>query len=237
MNNAPETNLTIRGAADVPPRAHVTALILGAGDGLRLGLGPKAFVQLERRTLLERAVAAVRPFASEIIAGVRAADLDQARVLCGDACAVVEGGRTRQGTVDRLLAHATRPVVLLHEVARPYASEELFAAVLAAAAAHGAAALAYAVPVRDSLAIVAPDGTLGSPLPRGRVTSLQTPHAYRRNLLAAAHGRAAAEGWADDGTAALVVRAGFSVKLVPGSEANVKITYQDDLPRRATPAA
>ncbi|HLL90948.1 MAG TPA: NTP transferase domain-containing protein, partial [Tepidisphaeraceae bacterium] len=62
MNNAPETNLTIRGAADVPPRAHVTALILGAGDGLRLGLGPKAFVQLERRTLLERAVAAVRPF-------------------------------------------------------------------------------------------------------------------------------------------------------------------------------
>ena len=41
------------------PAGDVTALILGAGMGLRMGMGPKAFLTYSGHTLLVRAAAAV----------------------------------------------------------------------------------------------------------------------------------------------------------------------------------
>jgi 2-C-methyl-D-erythritol 4-phosphate cytidylyltransferase len=226
----------------VPPADEVTALVLAAGQGLRLGLGPKAFLCLApRETLLERAVRAVAPYASEVIVGVPVDDLPRATSLCdalatGSSCAVVPGGATRQETVARLLARATRPLVLLHEVARPFVTAELFEQVLAAAAETGAASLFLPLEARDSVALVDAAGRLGAALPKHKVIMLQTPHAYRRDALVAAHEQAARHGWNEEGTAALVQRAGQSVALVPGSAQNVKLTYPADLSADAAPA-
>ena len=107
------------------PRAEdVTALILAAGEGDRLGK-PKAFLSVGGMTLLEYAVALVAPFAAEVIVGVRRADMAQAGVLLGDSAVPVAGGATRQQTLLNGLAAATRPFILLHEVARPLATPEL----------------------------------------------------------------------------------------------------------------
>ena len=70
---------------------EVDALVLAAGRGARLGLGPKAWLSLGGRTLLERAVAIMRDVAGRVIVGVAADELPRARALCGDAD-VVPGG-------------------------------------------------------------------------------------------------------------------------------------------------
>lgn len=211
------------------PASDVSALILGAGMGLRMGMGPKAFLTYSGSTLLERAAEAVRSFAGEIIVGVRDEDLAKAHELfAGQNCKVVVGGATRQETVSRLLRQATRSIVLLHEVARPFVPADSFARVLAAAAEAGAASLFLPLEPRDSMALVENDSIVQI-LPRSRVVTLQTPHAYRRDILLAADDRAIAAGWKEDGTAAMVKRAGYPVRLVEGSPENVKLTYASDL--------
>ena len=59
-----------------PSRDDVSALILAAGSGARMADRPKAFLAAGGKTLVERAVVQVRPFATEVIVGVREKDLD-----------------------------------------------------------------------------------------------------------------------------------------------------------------
>jgi 2-C-methyl-D-erythritol 4-phosphate cytidylyltransferase len=222
---------------NIPPSDAdgVSALILGAGEGIRLGRIPKAFLCLEASTLLERAVRTVAPSCQEIVVGLREADLAAGRALIEglnlvQPVTLIAGGAERQDTLARLVAHARNPFVLLHEVARPFACAEHFSAVLLAAYEHGAAALYTELAVRDGLAIME-GGVLQRALPRAQVVALQTPHAYRREILLDAHNRARQQLHREDSTVALVQWAGYSVKLVKGSADNLKITYPEDWAR------
>lgn len=211
-----------------PSREEVSALILAAGSGARMADRPKAFLKAGGKTLVERVVILVRPFASQVIVGVREADLDRAtRLLDGLGAVVIAGGATRQGTFERLLDRATHPLVLLHEAARPLAPPELFAAVLAAAAAYGAATPYIPAGSRDSLAMK--DGEfLGSPLPRDDVVRTQTPQAFRAETLVRVCREAKRRGWDGASIPTLCIRAGQRVRLVPGDTANLKITFGED---------
>ncbi len=209
-------------------RERVSVLILAAGSGDRLGSRPKAFLKLDGQTLLERAVAIVSPFAAEIIVGVRSEDLPRARRLMPKTVHVVAGGATRQETLSKLLRCCTKPFVLLHEVARPFVTADLFGRLLAEVQRHGAVILYAEVSERDSLGLLEKQG-LKTILPRRSVVALQTPHAYRRKILLHSDRLAAQQGWNEEGTAAIVKRAGHKVRLVPGSPDNLKITYVGDL--------
>lgn len=209
-----------------PGAEDVTALILAAGEGDRLGI-PKAFLSVDGVTLLERAVALVAPLAAEVIVGVRTADMTQAAVLLGDSAIPVAGGATRQRTIQNLLAAATRPLILLHEVARPLATPELFARVLAAAREFDAACPCVAASRRDAVAIV--DGDFfGEGLSRDRVVLTQTPQAYRRELLTDAMSKAQESGWEGSSAPPACARAGHRVRMIPGERGNLKITFRED---------
>jgi 2-C-methyl-D-erythritol 4-phosphate cytidylyltransferase len=202
---------------------------------VRLGRIPKAFLYLQARTLLERAILAVAPFSQEIIVGLRGADLELGQALVAhlhldQPVTLLAGGSERQETVARLAARASCPLVLLHEVARPFAGPDNFAAVLAAARQHGAAALYTEVQVRDGLALMQ-DGAYKCALPRSQVVALQTPHAYHRAVLHDAHLRAGQAHHHEDSTVALVQWAGYSVQLLRGCVENIKITYPEDWER------
>lgn len=213
-----------------PPPASVTGLIAAAGAGERVGGQPKAFLGAAGVTLLERAVALLAPHCGEVLVGVRPEDVARAGDLVGEQARVMAGGATRQATLGNLLEAARGEMLLLHDVARPFASTALVVQVLAAAAAHGAAAPAVAVPTRDSLSLREGDW-LGAPLPRERVIGTQTPYAFRRELLLRAYRLGAQQGWQDTSTTALLTRAGIPVWLVPGDAANWKITYTADWDR------
>lgn len=207
---------------------EVSALILAAGKGQRMGDRPKAFLTAGAVTLIERVVALVRPYAREIVVGLPREAIDEGhRLLGGPQVTVVAGGTTRQETVANLLARAARPLILIHEVARPFAPPALFARVLSAGKEYGAATLFLPASRRDSVALKAGD-SLGAPLAREKVIKLQTPNVFRRDILVEAGRLANEQGWVETSTANLVVRAGNRVHLVRGTPDNIKLTDPED---------
>ena len=80
----------------------------------------------------------------------------------------------------------------------------------------------------DSLAFKDDDDALGAPLARDRVVRLQTPQAYRREILLESDRQAMDQGWNETSTTGLLVRAGYHVHLVPGDHENVKLTFMED---------
>ncbi len=214
---------------------ELTALVLAAGQGVRFGSQPKAFVTFEESTLLARAVGRVSPWASRIVVAVPKDDLHRAEVVLAPLpesarVTCVAGGATRQATVALALAAATTRYVLLHEVARPWTHEADFRNILRAVKQHAAVALYTPLAERDSIAQIDGD-RLGCMIPRNKVVTLQTPHAYDRDLLRTANARALDAGWEESSTAALVQRAGFPVHLVKSVGPNPKVTYPADLDR------
>jgi 2-C-methyl-D-erythritol 4-phosphate cytidylyltransferase len=118
-------------------------------------------------------------------------------------------------------------IVLVHDGVRPCLWPALIEQAVAAAAADGAAVAG--VPVTDTLKETTPEGWVARTVPREGLWSAQTPQAFRREILAAAHERAAADGFYGTDEAALVERIGFPVRMIPGGEENIKVTTRADL--------
>ena len=196
---------------------------------------PKVFLDLGGVPIVSRTLAVFSglPEVVERIVivakGVSGLPADVARALAGQRdVRVVAGGVRRQDSVRNGLAAvgADIPLVLVHDGARPFVTAETVRAVLAAAAATGAAITA--VPARDTLKRVA-DGRVQGTVDRTDLWLVQTPQAFRADILRAAHARAAAEGYEGTDDAALVEHDGKPVAVVPGSPRNFKITTPDDL--------
>lgn len=216
-----------------PSSRDLTAVILAAGEGRRLGGIAKAFLELGGHTLLQHAVKLVEPLVGRAVVGVRECDLASARRQVAALAPripveVVAGGATRQETLRRLISATQTPFLLIHEVARPWAEPTELRRVIGALGEHDAVVSYTPIPVRDSIALCH-DGVLDRALPRSDVVTLKTPHGYRRSVLEQAYALAAQNGWEEDSTAALVMRTATPVHVVEGSPQNVKITYPEDL--------
>jgi len=70
-----------------------------------------------------------------------------------------------------------------------------------------------------------------STLDRAELVAVQTPQAFRADLLREAHDKARRDGFIGTDDAMLVERLGQSVQVVPGLAENVKITTAVDLRR------
>ncbi len=144
----------------------------------------------------------------------------------------VPGGGTRQESVrlglEALVAHAP-DVVLVHDGARPVIPPGTIPDLLSALAdADGAIP---ACPVADTLKRSAPDGSIEATVSREGLFRAQTPQAFHFPPLLALH-RAGTLAIATD-DASLLEASGRRVRLVAGSEDNVKITFPADLDRVA----
>src|SRR5690606_25196665 len=85
------------------------------------------------------------------------------------------------------------------------------------------------LPVKDTLKEVDAGGRVVGTADRRRLWAVQTPQAFRRDTLARAHEAAAREGFTGTDDAVLVERIGIPVYVIPGDEANLKITTPHDL--------
>ncbi|MDP9337193.1 MAG: 2-C-methyl-D-erythritol 4-phosphate cytidylyltransferase [Actinomycetota bacterium] len=139
---------------------------------------------------------------------------------------VAIGGATRSASVRAGLACVPEDVdvVVVHDAARPLASRALFARVIGAVRA-GADAAVPAMPVTDTVKRVR-DHHVVETVPRDDLVAVQTPQAFRRSVLQAAH---AGGRLLDTDDAALVEAAGGSVVVVEGEPRNLKLTRVDDL--------
>lgn len=204
-------------------------IVVAAGRGARYAshvgnaaeAAPKQFAMLRGARLVDRAVAAAIDAGDGVVLVLApGAAWDGATVD-----AVVAGGVRRSDSVRAGLAAvpADVDVVIVHDAARPLASPALFDAVAAAVRA-GADAAVPGVPVVDTVKEVDGSRVLAT-LTRAGLIAVQTPQAFRASALRDAHRDA---GDASD-DAALVEANGGTVIVVPGEEANRKITTPTDL--------
>jgi 2-C-methyl-D-erythritol 4-phosphate cytidylyltransferase len=147
----------------------------------------------------------------------------------GPGLVVVAGGDERAASVAaglRALGHECR-IVLVHDAARPFVERPVIDAVIGHARA-GEGALA-AVRLSDTLkeADAADGSRVHRTVVRDGLWRAQTPQGFPRAVLERAYAAAAAAGATDD--AALVERLGVTVRLVPDSPRNLKVTTADDL--------
>lgn len=200
----------------------VDAIVLAAGQGDRLGRGPKAWLALGGCTLLERAVRAVRVVTEHVIVGVAAADLDRARALCGADAVVVPGGATHRETMLAAFRAGRSPLVLIHDVAHPFVTPALAREVIEVARDRGAAVAAVA---GTSSAYRCARGAAPVRLaPAGEIWLVRRPFVFRRDDFA----RALETGPSDEGLSVILGRAGVSTELVPAPSWNIKLTTADD---------
>jgi 2-C-methyl-D-erythritol 4-phosphate cytidylyltransferase len=212
---------------------RAAAILLAAGRGDRMkGSQPKAFVELEGRTLLERAVATADrcPQIEGVVVVAPAGHESRARTQARSSkvVEVVTGGDTRQASV-RLGLEALPAgfdTVVCHDVARPLAGAALFSRLLPVT--DPWAGLIPVVPVDDTLKRIEGQVVLET-VDRTGLAGAQTPQAFRREALEEAHRAAEAAGVEASDDAALLERSGFQVRAMEGDPLNIKITRKRDL--------
>lgn len=214
-------------------------LIVAAGRGERLGSRvPKQYLDLGGgRVMLRRSIEALLALPAVGLLAVvvhpderdRYADaiagLDDPRLL-----PAIPGGASRSASV-RAGLEALEPYgpsrVLIHDAARPFLPPAVAEAVIAAL--RDAPAAFPALPVVDALWRAEADRAEAH-VPREGLWRAQTPQGFHFSAILAAH-RAHSGDALDD--VAVARAAGLAVTIVPGDEANFKITTPEDLARAA----
>ncbi|MBU1904433.1 MAG: 2-C-methyl-D-erythritol 4-phosphate cytidylyltransferase [Proteobacteria bacterium] len=219
--------------------AKTVAVIPAAGSGIRMQSDrAKQFLNIEERPLL---AVTLTPFQDcrEVEAIVLVVPSDDVK-YCREEIVrrfgftkvqkVIAGGERRQDSV-RFGLEATEgkyDIVLIHDGVRPVIEKGLLRTVIKAAMTHRA--VITALPAKETVKEVNDRHEVVRTYERQRVWMVQTPQAFHYQDILKAHRQAIEEGWeeaTDD--ARLMERLGIPVKVVEGSERNIKVTTPYDL--------
>jgi len=215
----------------------VGVIIVAGGSGIRFGgKTPKQFFRLNGKTILERSVArfALIPAVREVVVAVPVS-FSKNRTVAGlqnrykKISGIVSGGKTRQESVwNGLMGFRSNPdVVLVHDAVRPFVTRNVIIRVIAATQQHRAAVVG--VPVSDTIKREIRKGFYGKTVDRRLLWTVQTPQGFMNDLLIKAHEKAVSNGFVGTDEASLVERIGVPVRIVEGSQMNIKITTREDL--------
>ncbi len=197
-------------------------IILAAGEGKRLGFR-KQFIEIEGKPLFMFSLEKALKIFDEVILTLPQDAL--ARVPVPEGVKKVEGGKERQDSVLNALLETEAEVVVVHDSARPLATEEMFREVADLGDLDGKIT---AVPSRDTIKEVSGETVLRT-VDRSHLWLSQTPQGFKRKVLLECHFRARNEGFYGTDDASLLERYGYRVGIVMGSFWNVKVTYKEDI--------
>jgi 2-C-methyl-D-erythritol 4-phosphate cytidylyltransferase len=222
----------------------VTVILPAAGLGTRMGrsvpekagTSRKQFMLLEGSPILLHTIRKFvsTPAVSEIVVALRSDDIEWVRESLreekfGKPVRLVEGGETRQESVEHALAtlDETTELVAVHDAVRPFIEHSVLDKVFAEAAETGAAIVGI-VPV-DTVKQVHRN-KIRQTIPRDRLILAQTPQVFRFDLLKSAFSKAREDGFTGTDESSLVERLDqIEVSVIPGSDRNLKITKPSDM--------
>lgn len=217
--------------------AKVAAIVAAAGKGERLkSKVHKPFVILGKEPILVWALRVIESCAQieEIVVVVNQADLAKARSAVSKARLkkvkkIVVGGKRRLDSVRNGLAEVSEDAdyVIVHDGCRPFIDKKIVSSVIDEAAIFGAAIPCVAV--KPTIKEVEKGDFVAATLNRQSLAEVQTPQAFKKEILTQAYEKALAEGMDATDDSALVERLGIKVKVVEGSHKNIKITTPEDL--------
>jgi 2-C-methyl-D-erythritol 4-phosphate cytidylyltransferase len=210
----------------------VTAIVLAAGVGERMGYKDKAMVTLMGDPLIAHTL---RPFqqcskVDQIILIMHPDKLDQGRTIVTDykfdkVIGVYAGGGDRQESAFIGLDHSgTADIIIIHDGARPCVDQSIIIRGLIAVTETGAAVAA--VPIRDTIKDAGEKLEIHKTVSRDHLWAAQTPQVFYRELLLEAH--LSSSGSATD-DAFLVESLPHPVNIFEGSPTNIKVTTTEDL--------
>jgi len=213
----------------------VGAIITAAGQGKRIGTSvPKQFLKIQGKPLLHHTltvfsscklidyVVLVMPQAD--VYAMREDWLKKYEIVRE----VVAGGEQRQDSVYNgfnSLENGT-DIVVVHDGVRPFTTPKMITATVEEAEEHGAAITA--IPVSDTIKHVV-DSFVKQTVSRVGLWRVQTPQAFHYRLLQQAFKKAKKDSYYGTDEGALIEYLGAQVKVVQGSELNIKITRKEDL--------
>jgi 2-C-methyl-D-erythritol 4-phosphate cytidylyltransferase len=213
--------------------------VVAAGRGVRFGSEtPKQYHLVGGIPIVVRAVSAftAHPDVAHVVLVLPPRDAANppaflSAISALSAFSVVPGGTHRSDSVRAGLASLPPQcsVVLVHDGARPFPDGRVINQVIEHAR-RGEGACP-AIPLGDTLKEVEPNDPtrILRTRPRARLWRAQTPQGFPRQILEEAHARAARIGHRATDDAALVESMGHTVRLVPDSSRNIKVTTPEDL--------
>lgn len=216
------------------------AIVVAGGSGERFG-DPrgKQFVDLAGLPLmcwplmaLDRAPSVARIVV--VCAPNRAAEVERdvlGRLSLSTPVTLAPSGPTRQASVRSGLDAAPRDLdfVAVHDAARPLIETELVERVIGVVRGDETLAGALlATRCTDTLKLVEGEKVVATP-DRTFYWAAQTPQAFRRRVLLAAHKAAEHEAYQGTDDASLVERVGGRVVVVESTRDNLKVTVPEDL--------
>jgi 2-C-methyl-D-erythritol 4-phosphate cytidylyltransferase/2-C-methyl-D-erythritol 2,4-cyclodiphosphate synthase len=208
----------------------VTALIVAAGKGERLGGGvPKQYRMLGGKPVLRWAVEAL--VAHPAVNALRVAIGKGQQELAGAALdglnvgPFIEGGNERADSVRAGLDAITGDAVLIHDAARPFCPPAVVDRLLASLEFFEGAT--PVLPVGDTVARAT--DRVGEPVDRAGLVRVQTPQAFRLDALRQAYSAWSGSAPTDETT--VMRAAGMDVAAVAGDPALDKLTTTADFAR------
>lgn len=207
-----------------------SAVILAAGSGTRLGLGyNKLLYKLENQTIIEKTVSVFEmdKDCKEIILVISKADEEAMKGLFGNRVNYVFGGFTRQESSYKGVSHASQEIVMIHDGARPYVSQNELDACKKQMKVSDACLLM--VPVKDTIKVVK-DGVVETTPNRNTLMAASTPQCFKKTLICDCLEKAmhSTETFSDDASV-VEMMSDTPVHVVLGEYSNIKITTKEDL--------
>jgi 2-C-methyl-D-erythritol 4-phosphate cytidylyltransferase/2-C-methyl-D-erythritol 2,4-cyclodiphosphate synthase len=208
----------------------VTALIVAAGSGSRMGAGlPKQFQPIGGKPVLRWAVEAlsVHPSIDQVRVVIGEGQENFARAAIGELAVgdFIAGGAQRCDSVLSGLRAIGSGTVLVHGSARPFCPPAVIGRLLTGLEqADGAVPV---LPVADSLALG--DGVLEGAVDRKGLLRVQTPQAFHVEDLIYAYEESSLKGATDESS--VMLAAGLKVATVEGDPMLEKLTTPADWER------
>lgn len=214
------------------------AVLPAAGSGSRFGAGaPKQFLHLRNRPVLEWSVKALLDAVT--LAGVvvalpadTAATMERSGSLADPRVTFCTGGASRAESVAaglRALSADDGDWVLVHDAARPCVPPADVQALVDQVLHEGVGGI-LAAPVTDTLKLAGQNGRVAKTVDRAGLWRALTPQMFRVEELKSALEKSRVSGQDITDEASAMEYAGYPVQLIPGSAANIKITFAEDLP-------
>jgi len=207
-------------------------VIVGAGQGLRLGNIEKCALKLKNKPLIYWNLKAFEGFAQikqvVLVVGKKHFSLAKrsADKFSFKKVSVVEGGAQRKDSTFNGLTVLDKNIdqVLIHDCARPFVSKKIIKDLIESLRKYPAVICGINSP--DTLKLQQ-GNFIKATLDRKKVVLAQTPQGFKKDLILKAYAKFGRRNFTDE--AQLMELFGKKVKIVAGDSLNFKITYPQDL--------
>ena len=210
-------------------------IILASGTGSRFGADiPKQFIKICGKTVLEWCVDAFEQAEGidKIIVVITPEYKERAEQILSDKYKkiekIVSGGAERKDSslIGISCINEKEAYVYIHDCARPLVSQNIINDCIKCMETNDACTVA--IPSNDTVYITK-ENVVESIPERKTIMRAQTPQCFKLSLIKKAHELSKNDTNFTDDCGLIIKNNLCSMKIVNGSEENIKITYQDDI--------